>query len=171
MSSCNLPLRNQISINTGVDCRGSWPCSHSSLRDSQDLLNIEKWPFLYSMQHPSLNKQPLSFVKKKKRKKRLQAPVWTVSMPAALKMRHSLHFITVYFFFLYRGHQVLFDFTSDLQGWHVGADLIRSRVAFQAACCPFYGHVFVWLLLIGPFGKLGLDRCLEEGHLFGHVLI
>lgn len=66
---------------------------------------------------------------------------------------------------------MLFYLTFDLQEGHVGAELIRSRVAFQAACCPFYGHVFVWLLLIGQYVKLGLDRCLEEGHLFGHVLV
>lgn len=66
---------------------------------------------------------------------------------------------------------MLFYFTFDLQERRVGAELIWSRVAFRAACCPFYGHVFVCLLLIGQCVKLGLDRCLGEGHLFGHVLI
>lgn len=53
----------------------------------------------------------------------------------------------------------------------VRAKLIWGRVAFRVPCGPFYGHVSARLALIGQHGEPGLDRCLEEGHLFGHVLI
>ncbi len=42
----------------------SWPCSHSSLWASQGLVNrLHKFPCLYSLQPPSRNKQPISFIR------------------------------------------------------------------------------------------------------------
>lgn len=59
----------------------------------------------------------------------------------------------------------------NLLHYHVRAKLIWGEVAFRAPCGPFYGHVSARLPLIGRHGEPGLDRCLEERHLFGHVLI
>lgn len=64
-SSSHFPFGSQISINAGLESwkNSSWFCSHSSLWDSQDLVNIEKSPAPYPPQRPSLNKQPLPFIK------------------------------------------------------------------------------------------------------------
>jgi len=60
---------------------------------------------------------------------------------------------------------------SSLQHWHVRAQWVGGRVAFRASCGTFYGHLSAPLPLIGLRGEPDLDRCLEKGHLFVHVLV
>lgn len=55
--------------------------------------------------------------------------------------------------------------------WHVRTKLVCGWGAFRDTCGPCYGYVSVSVPLIGWHGEPGLDRCLEEEHLFGHVLI
>ena len=175
----------------------SWPCSHSSLWASQGLVNrLHKFPCLYALQPPppppATNTPYPSFIRNATEKSKPQLYSRSANStfePHKLVWTFERHSEAAYIKLFIKKEVILsflppdclasFPFSrsercsvsSGPQRRRVRAKLIWGRVAFRAPCGPFYGHVSARLALIGQHGEPGLDRCLEEGHLFGHVLI